>query len=151
MDSPKKKKGGGRNHVNPEHIYDLDGAHSVKSIRERPWKGKKYGGSPGAPAFQVGGEKTPTKASIAIDDSGEDDEANFSTLTRDERIARLEKATISGKPKGSAPASETNKSHSNSEEEESSADNSSDESDNSTGPTSGSSGESNESEGRATT
>ena len=149
MDSPKKKKGGGQNHVDPEHIYDLEGTHSVKSIRERPGKGKKYGGSPGAPAFQVGGEKTPVKASIAIDDSDEDEEANLSKLTREELIARLEKATISGKPKGSAPASETEKSHSNSEEEESSSEDSSDESGSNARSTSGSSAESNESKSGA--
>ena len=32
MDSPQKKKGGGDNQADPEHIYDLDGTHSVKSI-----------------------------------------------------------------------------------------------------------------------
>ena len=54
MDSPQKKKGGGDNQVDPGHIYDLDDTHVAKSIRERTGKGNKYGGSPGAPAFQVG-------------------------------------------------------------------------------------------------
>ena len=58
MEFAQKQKEGGQNHVDPEHIYDLDGTHSVKSIRERPGKGKKYGGLPGAPAFKVGGDKT---------------------------------------------------------------------------------------------
>ena len=151
MDSPKKKKGEGQNHVDPEHIYDLDVTRSVKSIRECPGKGMAYGGLPGAPAFHVGGEKTPTRASIAIDNSDEDEEANLSTLTRKELIARLEKATISGKPKGSVPTSDNNKSHSNSEEEKSSSDNdSSDGSDSSSGSSSGSSAESNESKDGAT-
>ena len=121
----------------------------MKSIRERPGKGKKYGGSPGAPAFQVGEEKTPVKASIAIDDSDEDEEVNLSNLSKKELIARLEKATISDKSKGSAPASETEKSHSNSEEEESSFPDSSDESGSDASSTSSSSAESNESKSGA--
>jgi hypothetical protein len=117
MDSPQKKKGGGNNQVDPEHIYDLDGTHSVKSIRERPEKGKKYGGSPGAPAFQVGGEQKQKQTVIELDDK--DEEMDLSGLTRQELIARLQKASISEKPKGSAPISENKKSYSNSEEEES--------------------------------
>ena len=148
MEFAQKQKEGGQNHVNPEHIYDLDGTHSVKSIRERPGKGKKYGGSPGAPAFKVGGDKTKQQDSVDIDNSDKEEEIDISALSRDELIARLQNATISGKHKGSAPTSETTKSHSNSEEGEGSTnDVSSDESDSKSvsSSSSGSSAESNKS------
>ena len=119
MDFAQKQKEGGQSHVDPEHIYDLDGTHSVKSIRERPGKGKKYGGSPGAPAFKVGGDKKKQQDNVDIDNSDKEEETDISALSREELIARLQNATISGKHKGSAPTSETTKSHSNSKEEES--------------------------------
>ena len=152
MDITQQQKGGGLNHVDPEHIYDLDGTHSVKSIRERPGKGNKYGGSPGAPAFKVGRDKTTQQDGIDDDNSDEEEETNLAALSRDELITRLQNATISGKHKGSAPDSETNKSHSNSEEGEGSTnDVSSDESDSKSvsSSSSGSSAESNESMGGA--
>ena len=117
MDSPQKKKGGGDNHVDPEHIYDLDGTHSVKSIQEHPGKGNKHGGSPGASVFWVGGEQKQKQTVIELDNKNE--EMDLSGMTRDELITRLQKANISGKSEDSAPTSEDEKSHSDSEEEES--------------------------------
>ena len=138
MDFAQKQKEG-QNHVDPEHIYNLDGTHSVKSIRERPGKGKKYGGSPGASAFKVGGDKEKQQDSADTDHSDKEEETDTSALSRKELIARLQNATISGKQKGSAPTSETNKSHSNFEEEESmTIDVSSEESDDSSGSSSSS-------------
>ena len=148
MDSPQKKKGKGNNQVDPEHIYDLDGTHSVKTIRERPGKGNKYGGSPGAPTFQIGGEQKQKQTVIELDDK--DEEMDFSELTRDQLITRLQKASISRKSKGSAPTSENEKSHSDSEEEEStSADDGSSGSDDSGSPSGSSAEQSNESQNGA--
>ena len=146
MDSPQKKKGGGNNQVDPEHIYDLDGTHSVKSIRERPGKGNKYGGSPGAPSFQVGGKQKQKQTVIELEDN--DEEIDLSGLTREQLIARLQEASISEKPKGSAPTKENVESHSDFEEEEStSTSDDSDGADDRSGSPSGSSAEqSNESQ-----
>lgn len=148
MDSPQKKKGKGNNQVDPEHIYDLDGTHSVKTIRERPGKGNKYGGSPGAPAFQIGGEQKQKQTVIELDDK--DEEMDLSELTREQLIARLQKASISGKSKGSAPTSENEKSHSDSEEGESTSTEDGSSGSDDSGSTSGSSAEqSNESQNGA--
>ena len=146
MDSPQKKKGGGQNHVDPEHIYDLDGTHFLKSIRERPGKGNKYGGSPGAPTFKVGVEQKQKKTVIELDNKEE--AIDLTKVSREELIARLQKASISEKCKGSAPISENERSHSDSDEEESMlTGDDSDSSGNSSGPPSGSSAEqSNESQ-----
>ena len=84
--------------MDPEHIYDLEGTHSVKSIRERPGKGNKYGGSPGAPAFQVGGEQKQKQTVIELNDK--DKEMDLAGLTHEELIARLQKASISEKNQG---------------------------------------------------
>ena len=67
-----------------------------------------------------------------------DEEMDLAGLTHEELIARLQEASISRKPKGSAPISENETSHSDSEEEESTpADISSDGSGDSSGSTSG--------------
>ena len=148
MDSPQKKKGKGNNQVDPEHIYDLDGTHSVKTIRERPGKGNVYGGSPGAPVFQIGGEQKKKQTVIELDDK--DEEMDLSELTREQLIARLQKASISGKSKGSAPTSENEKSHSDSEEGESTSTEDGSSGSDDSGSTSGSSAEqSNESQNGA--
>ena len=77
---------------------------------------------------------------------------DLSGLTREQLIARLQKASISEKPKGSAPTSENEKSHSDSEEEEStSADDSSSGSDDSGSPPGSSAEQSNESQNGADT
>jgi hypothetical protein len=128
----------------------LEETHSVKSIRERPGKGKKYGGSPGAPTFQVGGDKTQEQDSIEINSDDKDKESDLAALSRDKLIARLHKASISGKPKGSAPTSKNNKSHSNSEEEDIMSTDSYDRSGTISGSSSGSSAElTNKPKGRA--
>ena len=112
MDSPKKKKGK-QTYTDPENLYDLDGTHSVKSISAKPRGDKLYGGTPGAPAFRVGGKqkKQDGKAAESINvDSDDKDTSNpsgpsddISKLSREELIQRLRNASVSTKPKGSAP------------------------------------------------
>ena len=69
-----------------------------------------------------------------------DEEMDLSELTREQLIERLQKASISKKPMGSAPTSENEKPHSDSKEEESTSDEDGSGSDNS-GSTSSSSAE----------
>lgn len=112
MDSPKKKKGK-QTYTDPENLYDLDGTHSVKSISAKPRGDKLYGGTPGAPAFRVGRKqkKQDGKAAKNINvDSDDDDVSNpssssddISKLSKEELIQRLRNASVSTKPKGSAP------------------------------------------------
>jgi hypothetical protein len=132
MDKTSKKKGQPK-YTDPENIYDLDGVHSVKTINQKPGSVKGYGGSPGAPTFQVGGNKKQPAdkggETIEIDDDVDDDMSALSNLSRDELIARLKEARVSPKPTGSAPDSGSKRSHSKTsgdEESSSSSDSSSD-------------------------
>ena len=112
MDSPKKKKGK-QTYTDPENLYDLDGTHSVKSISAKPRGDKLYGGTPGAPAFRIGRKqkKQDGKAAESINvDSDDEDASNpsgssddISKLSKEELIQRLRNASVSTKPKGSAP------------------------------------------------
>ena len=138
--SPKKNKGD-KIYTDPENVYDLDGTHSVKTIHERPGSG--YGGSPGAPTFQVGGKQKQqaSKEGGAIDVDAEDDDdmSALSNLSKEDLIARLRNASVSSQPMGSAPTSGTGRSHSDSSDDGESSSSS----DSSSGSSSsGSSGES---------
>ena len=48
--------------IDPENLYNLNGAYSAKSLCVKPGQNKttekEYGGSPGAPSFCVGNNKT---------------------------------------------------------------------------------------------
>jgi hypothetical protein len=122
MDSPKKKQGTAT-YTDPENIYDLDGTHSVKTMTERP--GSAYGGSPGAPTFKVGGnekqqggEGSKEGDAIEVNSDSDDDMSALSSLSKDELIARLRKATVSSQPTGSAPASGKRRPRSDSSDDE---------------------------------
>ena len=118
-------------YIDPENMFDLDGEASVKSIWRKPAdadkKPTRYGGSPGAPIFQVGGKKKQEGVNVETVESDSDDmeeveatanaSANFATLSREELIARLQKANISHQSTGSAP-NNGKRSHSKSHEEE---------------------------------
>ena len=58
MSGDNAKKKGEQVCVDPETLYDLGGAHSVKYINTKPGQNntasKGHGGSPGAPIFQLG-------------------------------------------------------------------------------------------------
>ena len=127
------KKGGKKQYADPENIYKLDDARSVDTVHAKPGNKKKkgYGGSPGAPAFQVGGKKTQEGGAdietVEIDsnDEVEGDAAatastNYAVLSREEllkTIEQLEKANLLSKSTGSAPDS-GNRSHSTASDEE---------------------------------
>ena len=121
MDSPKKKKGK-QTYTDPENLYDLDGTHSVKSISAKPRGDKLYGGTPGAPAFRVGGKQNnqegKTAESISVDSDDEDasntsgSSDDISKLSKEELIQRLRNASVSTKPKGSAPTHRSRVPHS---------------------------------------
>jgi hypothetical protein len=150
------KKGGKKQYADPENIYKLDDERSVDTVHVKPGSKEKkgYGGSPGAPAFQVGGKKGQDgEADVETVEIDSDDEVegdatatastNYTGLSRAEllkTIERLEKANLSSKPMGSAPNS-GNRSHSTAsdEEESMSVDGSSSES--SSDPSGGSSDE----------
>ena len=115
MDSPKNKKKGKQTYTDPENLYDLDDTHSVKSIRAKPRGDNVYGGTPGAPAFRVGGEKKKQDGDVARSirvDSDDDDanipsglsDDNLSRMSKEELIQRLRNTRVSTRPKGSAPA-----------------------------------------------
>ena len=104
MESPKKK--GGEIYTDPENMYDLDGAHSVKTLSERPGSG--YGGSPGAPTFKVGTGQKPARVKeggkVTLDGKDDGSMSDLSTLSKDQLIALLrKKATLGDNHKGSAP------------------------------------------------
>ena len=104
-------------YIDPENMFDLDGEASVKSIRRKPAdadkKPTRYGSSPGAPIFQVGGKKKQEGVNVETVESDSNDveevkatasaSANFATLSREELIACLQKANISHQSTGSAP------------------------------------------------
>ena len=122
MDSPKKKKGK-QTYTDPENLYDLDGTHSVKSIRDKPRGDNVYGGTPGAPAFRVGREKKKQDGKVAgsinVDSDDEDasipsglSDDNLSRLSKEELIQRLRDTRVSTRPKGSAPTNRSRVPHS---------------------------------------
>ena len=122
MDSPKKKKGK-QTYTDPENLYDLDGTHSVKSISAKPRGNNLYGGTRGAPAFRVGGDKNKKDGkateSINVDSDNEDasdpsgsSDDNLSRLSKEELIQRLRNTSVSTRHKGSAPANRSRVPHS---------------------------------------
>ncbi len=56
----RKKKAAEKQYADPENIYKLDDEKSVDTIHPKSGSEEKdtgYGGSPGAPAFKVGGKQ----------------------------------------------------------------------------------------------
>ena len=80
-------------------------------MTDRP--GIKYGGSPGVPTFQVGGQQKQQQGgerpkegeAIEVGNDINDDMSALSNLSKEELIARLRKASVSPQPTGSALAS----------------------------------------------
>ena len=130
-----KKGGEKKQYADPENIYKLDDERSVDTVRAKPGSSKPkatgYGGSPGAPAFKVGGKKGQEEDAIdTVDiDSDNEEEADkaatasdpFGHLSRDELVEQLKKATLSSKPTGSAPNTGNGWDHSESSDEEGSS------------------------------
>jgi hypothetical protein len=129
----KKNKGGRRSFIAPEELFDLDDAGSVHSIRQKPGAKLKatnsgYGGSPGAPTFQVGGnkkhkgEEDVETVEINSDDGEKAGAAatapnNLEELSREELLELLRKAKLSSQSTGSAPDSGNGWDHSESSDE----------------------------------
>ena len=94
-----------------EQLYDLDGTHSANSVfgkaTEKTVEVKGYDGTPGAATINLGG-KANTDDTIDVDNDSEDMSAP-STLTKEDLIDRLRRATIS-LSKGSAPTSKGSRS-----------------------------------------
>ena len=129
----KKNKGGRRSFIAPEELFDLDDAGSVHSIRQKPGAKPKatnsgYGGSPGAPTFQVGGNKKHKGEEDVepVEINSDDDEKagaaatapdNLEELSRKELLELLRKAKLSSQSTGSAPNSGNGWDHSESSDE----------------------------------
>ncbi len=79
MESPKKKGKSNQKQMDPEDVYKLGDDHSIKSIHNCPGSNEKgYGGSPGAPSFQVGGKQQEESKPL----SGKDMETQIRTRWR---------------------------------------------------------------------
>ena len=126
------KKGEKKQYADPENIYKLDDERSVDTVHAKPGnnkpKAKGYGGSPGAPAFQVGGKKRQEEdanvETVEINSDVDEEKGaaatapdNFEYLSREELIEKLKKASLSSKPTGSAPKSGNGWDHSESSDE----------------------------------
>ena len=129
----KKNKGGRRSFIAPEERFDLDEAGSVHSIRQKPGTKQKatnsgYGGSPGAPTFQVGGNKKHKGEEDVktVEINSDDDEKagavatapdNLEKLSRQELLELFRKAKLSSQSTGSTPNSGNGWDHSESSDE----------------------------------
>ena len=156
LEGGKKKRGGKKNYIAPESLFDIDDEGSTTTIRQKPGEKPKatnsgYGGSPGAPTFQVGGNKKKEGEMevVTVDVDSDDEEVedaaatasdNLEDLPRDELIKLVRNAQISSHPTGSAPDRGNGWDQSESSEEEESMS----EDDGSSDSSSGSSGESTE-------
>jgi hypothetical protein len=110
-----------RAYANKNMLFNMDDAHSVTTIHQRP--GKTYAGSPGAATINLGGD-TPEHGVVGKDgDSTGNSEERFLAMTKEELVALLQKEQ--DKRQGSRPESEISKSSSDDSGSESSSDSSS--------------------------
>ena len=93
MDSPKKKGTSKMKQMDPEGVYKLGDDHSINSIHNRFGSSKKgYGGSPGAPYFQVGEKKLKESKPLDGEDmvmQEKDEDKDLNLLSKRELIKRL--------------------------------------------------------------